>query len=74
MSVARFFKHRQNDKCNKAKERQIRYSDVNMAARCGEMEFSLYWEEGYKIVEGVANSKYMGQTLDQTDDDCPEVR
>ena len=46
---------------------------VEMAARCGEMEFSLYGEEGGNMVEGVANFKYMGQTLDQTNDDWPAV-
>ena len=30
-----------------------------MASRCGDMEFSLYGEERDKIVEGVANFKYL---------------
>ena len=42
-----------------------------MAARCGEMEFSLYGEEGDKMVEGVENFKYLGIFLDQRDDDWP---
>ena len=38
---ARLFKHRQMDKCSKTKERRLWRRDVEMAARCGEMEFSL---------------------------------
>ena len=41
---------------------------------CGEMEFSLYREEGGDTVEGVTTFKYLGQTLDQTDDDWTEVK
>ena len=73
MPAARLFKHRQMDKCNKTMERQLRRINVDMAARCGNMEFSMYREEGYNMVEGVANFKYMGQTLDQTNDDWPAV-
>ena len=45
-----------------------------MAVRCREMEFSLYGEEGYEMVEGEKNFKHMGRTVDQTDDDLPVVR
>ena len=45
-----------------------------MVARYGEMEFSLYWQEGNEVVEGVVNFKYLGRTLDQMDDDWPTVR
>ena len=45
-----------------------------MEARCGEMEFSLYGEEGYERVEKLLTLRYLGRTLDQTDDDCPAVR
>ena len=45
-----------------------------MVERCGEMEFILYREEGGDMVEVVANFKYLGQSLDQMDDDWPEVR
>ena len=45
-----------------------------MATRCGEMELSMYMEKGYKMVEGVANFKYLEQTLYQMDDDCPAIR
>ena len=44
-----------------------------MAARCDEMEFSLYGGEGGELVEGVENFNYQGQPLVQTDDDCPLV-
>ena len=46
MSAAELFNHRQTDKCNKVMEKQLRYKDVKMAASCGEMDFSLYGEEG----------------------------
>ena len=45
-----------------------------MAERCGDMEFRLYGREGDALVEVVANFKYLVRPLDQTDDDCPEVR
>ena len=45
-----------------------------MAARFGEMEFSMEGGEGCDRVEGVAKFRYLGRTLDQTDDDCPAVR
>ena len=38
------------------------------------VQFSLYREEGGAMVEGVENFKYLGQNLDQTDDDWPSVR
>ena len=41
MPAARIFNHRQSDKCNKATERRLQRRDVEMEARCGEMEFSL---------------------------------
>ena len=40
-----------------------------MAAICGYMGFSIELEEGEDMVEGVAMFKYLGRTLDQTDDD-----
>ena len=36
------FNHSNMDKCNKVKERRIRKIDVDMEARCGEIDFSLY--------------------------------
>ena len=38
------------------------------------MKFSLYGEEGDKMVEGLENFKYLGRILDQMDDDWIEVR
>ena len=42
MRAARMIKYRRTDKCNKAMERRIRWKDVEMTARCGEMEFIMY--------------------------------
>ena len=47
---------------------------LKMAERCRDMEFILYRREGDALVEGVANFKYMGRKLDQTDYDWPVVR
>ena len=44
-----------------------------MAERCRDMEFILYRREGDMLVEGVANFKYLGIPLYQTDNDWPEV-
>ena len=41
MPAANIFKHRLPDKCHKVMERIIQRRDVDMAARCEEMEFSL---------------------------------
>ena len=41
MQVARLFKQRHSDKFHKSTERRLRQRDVDIAARCGEMEFSL---------------------------------
>ena len=71
--ASRLFNHRHMDKCNKATERYIMRIDVEMAARCSDMEFSLYGEEGGDVVEVVENFRYLGRTLDQMDDDFPEV-
>ena len=41
-------------------ERRLRQRDVEMAARCGEMEFNLDGEEGDERVENVPTFQYMG--------------
>ena len=46
MQAARLFKHWISDKSHKLMERRLRQRDVEMAARCGEMEFNLDGEEG----------------------------
>ena len=74
MHADRLFYHRQTDKCNTEMERQIRRRDVEMTVRCSKLEFSMYKEEGGKMVEGVATLKYLGRTLDQTYDDWSVVR
>ena len=53
MQAVRLFKHWQSEKCNKLTERRIRRRDVEMAARCGEMEFNLDGEEGEDRVENI---------------------
>ena len=76
MMASRIFTHIHTAKCNKENQRKLRRRDVDMTARCGDMEFSLEGEEGDKIVEGVVMFKYPGRNLDQTDadDDWSEVR
>ena len=74
MQAARLFKHQNLDKCHKSTERRLRRRDVDMLARCGEMEFNLNGEEGDKRVENVPTFRYLGRPLDQTDDDWPTVR
>ena len=46
---------------------------MEMAARCGEMEFNLDGEEGDERVENVPTFRYLGLPLDQTDDDWPAM-
>ena len=53
MQAYRLFKHRQSDKCHKLTEIRLRRRDVDMAVRCGEMEFNLNGEEGDERVENV---------------------
>ena len=60
MRAAILFKHRQSDKCYMLAERRLQERDVKMEARCGEMEFSLYGEEGEERVENVATFQYLG--------------
>ena len=74
MQAARLFKHHQLDKCHKLTERRLQQKDVETAARCGEMEFSIYGEEGDERVENVTTFRYLGRLLDQTDDDWPAMR
>ena len=64
MQASRIFKHRHLDKCHKLTERQIWRRDVEMVARCGEMEFNLDREEGDERVENVLTFRYMGRHLD----------
>ena len=74
MSIAKLLNHRQTDKFNQATERRLRQRDVEMAARCGEMDLSMEGGEGYERVEGVATFRYLVRPLYQTNDDCPDVR
>ena len=74
MQAARLFKHWQSDKCHKSKERRLRQRDVEMEARCGKMEFNIDGEEGEERLENVPEFRYLGRSIDQTDDDWPAVR
>ena len=51
----------------KAPEIRLWWRDVDMSERCMYMELRLYGREGDALLEGVSNFKYMGPTLDQTD-------
>ena len=53
MQAARLFKRRHSVKCHKLTERRFQRRDVEMAARCGEMDFNLDGEEGEKRVDNV---------------------
>ena len=46
---------------------------VEMAERCGVIEFRLYGMEGGVMVEVLAHFKYLGLSLDQTEDDWSTV-
>ena len=61
-------------KCNKATERRLRRRYVGMAARSGEMEFSLEGGKVYERMKGVATFRYLGSPLDQIDDDWASVQ
>ena len=47
---------------------------MEMAARCGEMEFNIDRKEGDDILENVPTFRYLGRPLDQMDDYCPAMR
>ena len=74
MPAARIFKHKQTDECNKATERRLWRRDLEMSARCGEMEFSIDGGKGDNMVYVVATFRYLGRTLDQTDDDWTAIQ
>ena len=42
MQVDRLFKYKNTAKCNRAMKRRLRRRVVEMAARCDEVEFSMY--------------------------------
>ena len=74
MQAARLFKHRQSEKCHKLTERRIRQRDVDMEARCGEMDFNPDGEEGDERGENLPTFLYLGRPLDQMDDDWTAVQ
>ena len=74
MPAARLIKYKRTERFNKAMEMRLRWRDVDMAERCGDMEFSVYRREGGALVERVANFKYLGRPLDQMDYNWPSVR
>ena len=63
MQAERLFKRRQSDKCHKLTERRLQWRDVEMAARCAEMYFSLDGEEGEERVDNVTTFRYLGRPL-----------
>ena len=73
MPAARLMKHRRKSICEKAVEMWIRQRCVKMVGRCEDMELILYDIEWDTLVELVANFKYLGRPLDQTDNDLPAV-
>ena len=73
MPAARLVEHRWTARREKATEMQLSRRDVDIVERCWEMEFRFYRREGDALVELVANFKYLGRLLDQTDDDWPAV-
>ena len=74
MQAVRIFKHRHSNKCLNLTERRLGWRDVEMAARCGEMDFSTDGEEGDERVNNVPTFWYLGQPIDQTGDDFPALR
>ena len=74
LQADRLFKHRQSDKCHKSTERRLQRRNVEMAERCGEMEFVLDEGGGDKRVENVTTFQYLERPLDQTNDDWTAVR
>ena len=69
MTAAQLIKHRRAVICHKDMDMWIRRRDVEMAERCGEMEFSLYGRDGGALAERVSNFNYLGSPLDKTYDD-----
>ena len=52
---------------------RLKRRDVEIAERYMEMEFRFYGREGFVMLEGDENFKYMGRPLDKKDDDWPTV-
>ena len=46
---------------------------MGLAQRSGDMEFSIFGREGYELVEGVTQFKYLGRPLDQSDNGWPKI-
>ena len=61
MQATRHFKHGKSEKYQKLTEIRLRRRDVEMAVRCGEMEYNLDGEEVDDIVENLSNFRYMGR-------------
>ena len=53
---------------------RLQHNDVEIAHRLGNIEFSLYNKEGDSLVEGAAQLKYLGRTLEQIENDFPSIR
>ena len=60
-------KHKRTEPCFKNTRMRLRLRDVEVVSPCLEMEFSLTRYEGEETIEGVELFKYLGRTLDQTE-------
>ena len=67
--VGRMLKYWRTAHCFKNIEIRIRCRDVEVGIQCMEMELILTRDYGEEIIEGVVLFKYLGQPLDQSDDD-----
>ena len=74
MLAARLVQHIQMDRRNRTTEMRLQHNDVEIAHRLGNIEFSLYDKEGDSLVEGAAQLKYLGRTLEQIENDFPSIR
>ena len=71
--MVRISKYKYNARCEKVTEMRLKRRDVEIAERYMEMEFRFYGREGFVMLEGDENFKYMGRPLDKKDDDWPTV-
>ena len=65
--------HKHTSRYDQVTEIRLQWRDVELDQRSRELEFSLYGREGDALVEIVAQFKYMGIPLYQSDDDWIEI-
>ena len=51
----------------------MRLRNMELDHRSGDMEFSLYSKDGYALVEVLDQLNCPGITLDQSNNNCPEI-